>query len=474
MSDLELCYLSAVQAVERFKARALSPVELMRALIARAERVEPVINAFTDTYFEEALAAARRAEDRYMKTDGRPRPLEGVPAAVKDSMEMAGRRLTLGSLIYKDRIAESTHPAVARLLDAGAIVHARTTTPEFASAGVCYSRLHGTTVTPWNAKYTSGGSSGGSGASLAAGSTTLATGSDIAGSIRVPAACCGVVGYKPPYGRVPASPPFNLDMYAVAGPMARTVGDCVLMLNVMAGHHPEDMATLRERLDLPRSFPGIEGWRIGFSETLGLTGIAPEVRGRFHATLEVLRALGAEVREVDLGWTPALTATASLYFDHIFGRWLGRMNEAHGDLLTDYTVFYAERGGRTTSEDLLRCYELAGAWYRPLGRLLEEVDALVTPTLATHEVAAEQKPWEELTIDGEKVDADFGWVLAHPFNMFGRCPVLSVPMGIATNGLPTSLQIVARSFDDRRAFQLGAALEAAQPWLDRAERRPML
>lgn len=474
MADLDLCYLTAVEAIGLFKAHKLSPVELMQAQIARAEAVEPVVNAFTDTFYEEALAAARAAEARYVMTDGRPRPLEGIPTAVKDAMEMAGKRCTLGSLIYKDQVASRTHPAVERLLEAGAIVHARTTTPEFSCAGVCYSRLHGTTATPWNPAYTCGGSSGGSGASLAAGSTVLATGSDIAGSIRVPAACCGVVGYKPPYGRVPALPPFNLDMYAVSGPMARSTADCALMMNLMAGPHPQDQATLRERLDLPLDPPGIAGWRIAWSETLGITGIAPEVSARFQATLEVLRGLGAEVFEADLGWTAELTAAVSDYFDHLFGRSLGRMGEQHGDLLTDYTAFYAERAGRSTSEDLLRCYELAGEWYRPLGRLLDEADALVTPTLTTHEVAAEQKPWETLTIDGRAVDADFGWTLAHPFNMFGRCPALSVPSGIAENGLPTGLQIITRTYDDARALQLGAALEKAQPWLDRAERRPLI
>ena len=160
MSDTELCYLSATEAVARFRRRELSPVELMRALIARAEAVEPRVNAFADTYFDEALERARRAEAKYMK--GRVRVLEGLPLAVKDAIAIKGRVTTKGSLIYRDRVDDHTNPAIERLLRAGAILHARSTTPEFGNNWVTTSRLHGTTRSPWDTRYTCGGSSGGS------------------------------------------------------------------------------------------------------------------------------------------------------------------------------------------------------------------------------------------------------------------------------------------------------------------------
>ena len=178
MNQTDLCYLSATEALALFKAKKLSPVELLEALIARAEKVEPTINAFSFEYFDEAMELAREAEQRYV--DGSPRPLEGIPLAVKDESYIEGKVTTNGSLLLKDSVAGTTSLIIERLLDAGAVVHARTATPEFSIAGVTWSKLWGVTRNPWNPEITPGGSSGGSGAALAAGITTLANGSDIA------------------------------------------------------------------------------------------------------------------------------------------------------------------------------------------------------------------------------------------------------------------------------------------------------
>lgn len=194
--DKKICYLSAIEAIERFKSRQLSPVELLKTLIDRAEKIEPQVNAFTYEYYDEAMDAARKAEQRY--ADGNPRPLEGVPLAVKDEFMIEGKITSNGSLFMQDYVAETTSPIIQRLMDAGAIVHARTATPEFSISPTTFSKLWGVTRNPWNPEFTCGGSSGGSGASLAAGTTTLATGSDIGGSIRIPASLNGVVGFKAP------------------------------------------------------------------------------------------------------------------------------------------------------------------------------------------------------------------------------------------------------------------------------------
>lgn len=228
----DIAYLPATEALRRFRDRSLSPVELMTAVIARAEAVEPKVNALAERTFEGALAAAREAEARYGGKGEAPRALEGLAVATKEEQPIAGRRITDGSLAFVDEVAKETHPVIERVQGAGGIVHARTTTPEFSCAGYTQSRLWGVTRNPWNVEFTPGGSSGGAGAALAAGETTLATGSDIGGSIRIPASYTGTVGYKPPYGRVPAMAPFNLDTYCHDGPMARTVGDCALLENV--------------------------------------------------------------------------------------------------------------------------------------------------------------------------------------------------------------------------------------------------
>ncbi|MDX1698462.1 MAG: amidase, partial [Thiohalobacterales bacterium] len=190
-----LHYLSASEALQRFRQRSLSPVELLEALIDRAGQVEPVINAFADTYFDEAMQQARRAEQKYARGQ-RTRPLEGIPVVIKDEIKLKGKRTTGGSLVNRDHVDDESDVIAERLLRAGAIVHARTTTPEFCICGTTHSRLWGVTRNPYNPAYTPGGSSGGTGAALAAGTTTLGTGTDIGGSIRIPAGCCGVVGLK--------------------------------------------------------------------------------------------------------------------------------------------------------------------------------------------------------------------------------------------------------------------------------------
>jgi len=473
VSDLDLCYLPGHEALELFKRRALSPVELLCAQIARAEAVGSQLNAYTDSYFEEALDQARQAEIAYGKADGGLRALEGLTLAVKDSHDVKGKRTTHGSVLHADNIADATSPVVERLVAAGAIILAKTTTPEFCSAGVTYSKLFGVTGTPWDRNYTSGGSSGGSAAALGAGMVTLATGSDIAGSIRVPAACCGVVGYKPPYGRIPGTAPFNLDFYCQTGPLAKGVGDCALMTNVMAGAHPGDIASLREAIDLPVDHPDIAGWRVAYSVDLGFFNVAPEVRAALERTVALLRDLGATVEQVDLGWTPDVTDAAVAYLDHLFGRQLARSHEEHGDQLCDYNVFYAKRAGTSDAEAFLASFETAGQMYDTMAPILDRYQAFICPTLATHEVRAGAKPWETIRVNGQDVITDFDWVMSHPFNMLSRLPVLAVPNGIAANGLPTGIQIVSRSFDDFRVFQLASALETAAPWLDCDARRPL-
>lgn len=192
----DLCYLSATRALEMFRTKALSPVELLDAQIKRTEAVNPAVNAVVMNYFDEAKEQARKAEQAYM--NGGARILEGLTLAVKDEHNIAGKITTNGSLLLQSNVATYTDPICERTIEAGAIVHARTSTPEFSAHYATWSKLWGATRNPWNLKYHVGGSSGGSGAALASGMTTLATGSDIAGSIRMPAAQNGIVGFKPP------------------------------------------------------------------------------------------------------------------------------------------------------------------------------------------------------------------------------------------------------------------------------------
>lgn len=472
----DLAYLSATEAIHGFRSGELSPVELMEAVIARAETVEPAINAFADTAFERALEKAREAEARYRGHGPEPRPLEGIPVAVKEEAPIEGDRWTLGSLAFRDQVADHTAVFVRRITDAGGIVHARTKTPEFSCAPFTHSRLWGVTRNPWNRECSPGGSSGGSGAALAAGSTTLATGSDIGGSIRIPASFCGVVGFKPPYGRVPEMEVFNLDHYCHEGPLARTVGDCALLENVIAGPHPSDVASLRPKLEIPDELAGIQGWRIALSEDLGCFEVDENVARNARETADALRDAGAVVEEVALPWSrDEIARAAKIHFGMIFGAWVADVYAEHRDELTAYARQFAEEAMAIPKEAFVEGLAAEARIYAPLGQLLEDFDALVCPTVAVAALeAGEDYVDVGPIVNGRRLDSWYDALMTIPFNIASRCPVLAVPSGVSTNGVPTGLSIVGRTYDDVSVFRVGAALERARPWLDTSERRPRL
>ena len=445
-------------------------------MVRRAQEVEPKINAFTERYFEEALEQAGAAEQRYAKGGSDLGPLEGLPVAIKDEPEIEGKRTTQGSLLLKDYVSERSSYIVERLARAGAIFHARTATPEFCLLFQTHSRLWGVTRNPWNLEITPGGSSGGSAASLSAGTSTLASGSDIGGSIRQPASMCGVVGYKPPYGRVPDLAPYNLDPFCHQGPLARTVGDCALMENAISGPHPRDIATLRDTLEIPLQHdPDLRGWRVAYSIDFGYVEVDTEVVCNTERALDVLRSQGAVVEEVKLGWTTRLDEIALKHFDLMMGGYIRKLTKGRRDLLTDYANDYVERVGSYTADDLLEELEVCAGLYDSFGPLMERYDVFVCPNATTTDVKADfNYLHDRISINGRDVGPELDIAMNHQFNMLSRCPVLAVPSGRASNGVPTGIQIVGKSYDDVSVFRTGAALEAANPGFVDAQTRPAL
>ena len=472
MTDLP--YLPATEALRLFRARELSPAELMTAVIERAEATEPVINAFAETRYEEALAQARAAEARYAGS-GPPRALEGLPVAVKEEAPVAGQRNTLGSLPLRDAVADHTAAFAQRILDAGGIVHARTTTPEFSCAPVTWSKLWGVTRNPWQTACSPGGSSGGSAAALAAGSATLATGSDIGGSIRIPASFCGVTGFKPPYGRVPEVEIFNLDHYCHEGPLARTVADCALLENVIAGPHPHDVASLRPKLEFPDQLAHIAGLRIALSADLGCYRVDDEVAASTRAAADRLRDAGATVEEVTLPWRLAdITRAARIHFGMIFGPSVRELYDQHAAELTSYARRFIEEGDEIRKEDFVAGLALEAQLYAPLGDVLADFDALVCPTFAIPALPAEYDTGSAVAVNGRPCDDWLDVLMTLPFNIASRCPVMSVPSGLSADGVPTGLSIVGRTYDDVTVFRIAAAHEERSPWYGSADRRPAL
>jgi Asp-tRNA(Asn)/Glu-tRNA(Gln) amidotransferase A subunit family amidase len=478
MSNEDLCYLPATAILGLFKKRKLSPVELMTALVTRAERVNPKVNCFADRYVAEALAQAKLSEARYMKRGAKTAALDGIPLAVKDSQRVAGKRTTQGSLIFKDWVDDHSDPMIERLQKAGAIIFARTTTPEFCLSGITASRIWGITRNPWNSEWGPGGSSGGSGAALAAGLATLATGTDIGGSIRIPAAACGVVGYKPPHGRNPDGPPGNFDRFNHCGPLARSVADAALMQNITSGPHPLDHDSLRQKVKLPLEPSAIKGMKIAYSVDLGYVPVEDDVRANMLAALDVFRKLGARVEEVDLGWTEEVERNGMHWYNAMhFGRQTIWQQRENADLMTDYALKFADVARRATSiEDVHRPWEQAHRMYQTLGPVLASHDVFICPTNNAAAVKADHDPFDpHFTVAGKKADPEYGWVMTHQFNMLHNCPVLSVPTGHALTGVPTAIQIVGRTHDDARVFKAALAYEQALGgWYTAKAKRPAL
>jgi Asp-tRNA(Asn)/Glu-tRNA(Gln) amidotransferase A subunit family amidase len=474
MMDDDICYLPATQIIRLFGAKDLSPVDLLNAMVSRDQRVNTELNSFSDRYFEEAMNSARASELRWMRGDARP--LEGVPIAIKDAQRLAGKRTTFGSPIFRENIEAGSDPIIERIVEAGATIHARTTTSELCISGICRSPMWGLTLNPWNPAYGPGGSSGGSGAALAAGLTTLATGTDMGGSIRVPASACGVVGYKPPHGRNPDGRPSNLDLFSHCGPLARTVMDIGLVQNIVSGPHILDHDSLRDTVHLPEEPEDIRGFRVAFSIDLGYRQVDPEVRRNTLNALDVFRQLGCDVHEVGLDWTEEIDAA--------FGHWFNALHAGQG------LIRHAAEHPHLLSEDMLRVaaaisdnankagvasmFDVANRMYAIFGPILQSHDIFICPTMTIPAVAADHQMFaDDFQIDGKKVDPEFGYSTTHQFNILHNCPVLSVPSGFARSGIPTGIQIVGRTFDDLSVYRAGAAFEKARGyWYESKELRP--
>ncbi len=462
----ELCYLTATEAIASFKKKTLSPVELMQAVIQRAEEVQPKVNAFTYTFYERALGQAKQAEGKYRS--GQPTgPLEGIPLVIKDLHPIKGELTTLGSRTHVGIRDEFTAAHIERLMAAGAIIHARTTTPEFAHAGHCHSPLWGVTRNPWNLEYTTGGSSGGAGAAVAAGMTTIADGGDGGGSIRIPACLCGIFGYKPPFGRTPSGIlPFVHQTFLHFGPMTHSVADGILMQNVMSGFSLTDIMSLREKLVIPARLKPIRGWRVAHSMDLGCFEVDHEVRKNTLEALQVFRDLGCQIQEVKPGWNCVAVYKAWLtHWQALFATLCGPLLPEHRHEMDPFAVKLIEQGLELRAVEDIAIQVVIDQMYRGFGPMIEDYDIFVCPTVASNHIKATHANDDpNFTINGKPCDAYLSWAMTYPFNLLSQCPVASVPSGFASNGVPIGIQIVGRAFDDVRVFRAAKAYEAAKPW----------
>ena len=474
----DLVHLDATAARRLFRTGELSPSELLEATLDRIDQVNgdaaTGVNAFTEVLCDEARAQAKSADAVWREARGtgfEPPALLGIPVATKEKHGIAGRQLTQGLAVNRGNVANAHHPVIERVLAAGGVIHARTTSPEFSCATITHSPEWGVTRNPWHLAASPGGSSGGAGAALAAGMATLATASDIAGSTRIPAGFTGTVGYKAPYGRIPGLPPLSADWYRGDGPMARTVADTALFAGVLSGRHPIDHASYGDsRPPVPvgglRGAAGIAGMRIGLSVTLGNYPVAASVRANTERVAAALAAAGAEIVPVELPWTTErVSATLFAHFGQLLGPAMSEIAAGQEHTLADYTRrFIADAARATAGLTLSQSLALDSQLQAELAEAMRGLDALITPTQAVEMLDAADSYLDGIDVaapDSGTVHLEHYWEahMTSPFNIANRSPVLSVPSGLSSVGVPTGVQVVGHPFDEATVFAVGSAIE---------------
>lgn len=455
----DVASLDATELAARIRARELSPVEVLSALRARVEELNPRLNAIV-TFAPDADDHARAAERALLHGEEEVGPLHGVPFTIKDTFDTAGLRTTRGSLLFADNVPERDATVVARLRVAGGILLGKTNTPEFALWWESGNRVFGTTSNPWDLSRTSGGSSGGEAAAIAAGLSPLGLGSDLGGSIRLPAAHCGCVGFKPTHGRVPLTGHFpeTILRFMHVGPLARSARDAALALSLIAGPDGVDPYVV----PVPPPPPIGDEWplhhRVGVIAEAG-AGFGPvdaEVAAAVRAAAAALAAAGCTVEEVELPWLeardwnlltmPLYGGEGSVFFDALTA---GHEEELH---------FLLERrlsAPRPSLADYVAIEAAVDELRRDLSAFFAGHDLLLCPVTPAPAPPHEQN---EIVIAGRSLPARSLMRTTLPFDLTGS-PALAVPVRVGSQGLPLAAQLVGRRFEDETVLRVGVAFE---------------
>ena len=468
MINDDLCFLSIAELGSLVRARTVSAVEVTEAHLARIERLNPTLNAFVTVMAAEAREAAQRMDAELAA--GRWRgPLHGVPIGVKDIFDTSGVRTTNGSSFYRDHVPTQDADSIRRLKDAGAILIGKCNTHEFAAGSTTNNPWYGPTRNPWALDRSPGGSSGGSGAAVAAFLCPGATGSDTGGSIRGPAACCGILGLKPTYGRVSIRGIYpNAVSLDHAGPLTRTARDAGLMLGAMAGYDSLDPTSA----DVPVSDftadidRGVSGLRLAVCPDLHLVELDAAVTRALDEATRVLTGLGAKLEPVPFPLAGEVQATREALsrgeFLALHRARFAAHPEGYG---ADLHPRFAE-GSRITLDDYVRACRMRERLRRDFDEMLRQVDALVLP------VAPSEAPLiatGAARVNGQDVTFGTGLAVRQVINVVGL-PAVAVPVGFGESGLPLSMQIVGPAWGEAKILRIAHAYEVATPEIRR--RRP--
>ena len=471
----EFAFTSAASLAELIAQKGISPVELVDAALDRIEKSQPTLNAFITVCAEEARAAAREAEATVMLGDPLG-SLHGVPFAVKDLVNTAGVRTTFGSVALADNVPAADSPSVARLKAAGAILIGKTTTPEFGHKCFTEAPLFGRTANPWDLSRTCGGSSGGAAASVAAGLVPIGIGTDGGGSSRIPAACCGVVGFKQTLGLVPHDlTPDGFGNQSHITPMTRTVMDTAVMLQAMAGPDRRDPHSLGlaapDFVAAARPEGSLAGTRIAWRPFLGNDKLASEVRTACEAALQAFEELGAVVEPVEDDFQstePIWLVLTQSFWNARFRRYVGQF----GNRMSDTLIRQMDTGAAHSAVALQEAMFERTRVFREIEGWFSAHDLVATPTLSRTALPIDHDFFAPIEIDGEVTDTvrNSWYPYTLPFNLSGS-PAVTLPCGFASDGLPIGLQLIGPHLGDARLLHAAALYEMAQPW---AEKRPVV
>ena len=466
----EIAWMTAAEIAALIRTRKASAVEIMQVTLARAEKAQAALNCFITICAEDALRDAEAADEAVARGD-EVGALHGVPLHVKDLVNTKGVRTTFASRMYEYNVPVADAVSVARLKAAGAILMGKTTTPEFGHMPFTESPLFGRTCNPYDPSRTSGGSSGGAAAAIAVGVGPLAIGTDAGGSTRIPAACCGVVGFKQSLGLVPHDmAPETFGNMSYITPTTRTVMDTALMLEAMGGPDPSDIHSFGTStaglVDAARGEGTLDGLRVGWRPYLGNTVVDSEVLHRCERVADMLGDLGAivepmgdDMEPTEPMWLVASTALWNARFGDRLPEWRDKMSPT--------LVRQMSGGGQHTAEMLARASLQRTAIYRKVQGWFDRYDVILTPTLARTALPIEERLFEPVEIEGKAAGSvRRAWYpYTHPFNLTGN-PAVSLPAGLHSDGLPIAAQLVGARGADALLLKVSALLERAMPWDD--------
>jgi len=453
---------SAVAIAVGIAGGRLSAETVIEECLARCRVVQAKLNPFTEIYEEDARAKARAVAAR-LKAGKPPRRLEGVPVAIKEFTPLKGKRTTRGSAALAEEIADENPIIVDRLEAEGAIIVARTTTPEFAHSSFTRSPLFGHTRNPFDPTRTCGGSSGGAAVAVATGCVPLAEGTDMGGSVRIPAALSGIAGLKPSLGLIPMDIlPTVFDTISHFGPLARTIADIRLFMEVTAGPDERDILSQPDRREFTPHPLDPSQLKLAVSPDLGIFDVDAEVAANFDRAVEALIRAGATVKPVDLGWSASMVDAWYDYWCVYLAAAVDDLLENHRDAMDPEFLALVDRGRAMPAVTFRRIDEIRTRQWLGFVKAMAGYDALLCPTMAlpAPPLEARESDYVHTGPDGRLKGLDMTCL----FNSIGQCPALSVPSGLTGKGLPTAIQIIGHRYADNLVLDLGTLLERLIPW----------